>query len=195
MLRYMRFTSLIAGPLLMAVSTFLWEGERYGVTAGVIVMIANTLWIYGLIGVWERIAEVKPRIGAVGIVLALLGCVGGIAFGLQGFFEGIFEVSGAESLAAADAHPTASAIALWLPGPMMPIGLVALGIALAWSRLAPVWLGALLFASGVAFPLSRITRTESIAHLADALVLAAFAILAVHYLRERTNAVRVPQPA
>ncbi|WP_051392818.1 hypothetical protein [Glycomyces arizonensis] len=191
----MRFTSLIAGPLLMAVSTFLWDGERYGVTAGVVIMIANTLWIYGLIGVWERIAEVKPLTGAVGLVLALVGCIGGVAFGLQAFFEGIFEVSGAESLAAAEAYPTASTIVLWLPGSMMPISLVALGIALAWSRLAPLWLGALLFASGAAFPLSRITRTESIAHLADAFILAAFAVLLVHYLRERTNAVRAPQPA
>ncbi|WP_051325443.1 hypothetical protein [Glycomyces tenuis] len=192
MLRTMRFISLIVGPLLMAVSTFFWEGERYGVTAGVIIMIANALWIYGLIGVWERIAAIKPWTGAIGIVLALLGCVGGIAFGLQGFFEGIFEISGSESLDAADAYPIASAIVLWLPGPLMPISLVALGIDLAWSKLAPVWLGVLLVLSGAAFPLSRITRTESIAHLADALILAAFVVLAVHYLRGRMDATPAP---
>ena len=33
------------------------------------------------------------------------------------------------------------------------------------------------------FPLSRITRTEAIAHLADVFILLAFAALAVHYLR------------
>jgi hypothetical protein len=84
----------------------------------------------------------------------------------------------------------------------MPISLVALGVDLAWSKLAPLWLGALLIISGAAFPLSRITRTESIAHAADALILIAFAALAVHYLRGGLNAapkriapVRTTQPA
>ncbi|MCD0447200.1 hypothetical protein LO763_26650 [Glycomyces sp. A-F 0318] len=202
MLRTLGTISLVIGPLLMAVSTFLWDGERYGVTAGVVIMLANMLWVYGLIGVWERVAAVKPVTGAIGIVLSLLGCLGGIAFGLQGFFEGIFAVSGQESLDAAALYPVASAIVLWVPGPLMPISLAALGIDLAWSRLAPLWLGALLVASAAAFPLSRITRTEAIAHLADALILIAFIALAVRYLRGGLDAapkprepVATPQPA
>lgn len=195
MIRKLKTTALVIGPLLMAVSTFFWDGERYGATAGAIVMLANMLWVYGLIGVWERVAAVKPLVGSIGIVLSLLGCLGGIAFGLQGFFEEIFAVSGQESLDAAALYPVASAIVLWLPGPLMPISLGALGVVLTWSRLAPLWLGALLVACGAAFPLSRITRTESIAHVADALILVAFAVLALRYLRGGLDAARPREPA
>lgn len=184
MIRYMRFLSLIAGPLLMAVSTFLWEADgRYGVWGGVVIMIANALWIYGLLGVWERVAVWRPWSGGVGILLALGGCVGGIAFGLQGFFEGLFAVSGTASLEAADAYPVAAAIVLWIPGPLMPVSLFALGLDLALSKLAPRWMAAMLIVSAAVFPLSRITRTDAIAHLADAFILLAFTALAVHYLR------------
>ena len=148
-------------------------------------MIGSAVWIYGLFGVWERIAAWRPWVGGVGLLLALAGSVGGIAFGLQGFFEGIFGVSGEDSLEAAAEHPVASAIVLWLPGPAFPLCLAALGIALAWSRLAPLPVAGLLFLSGIAFPVSRITRTEAIAHVADLLVLAAFVALAAVFLRTK----------
>jgi hypothetical protein len=84
---------------------------------------------------------------------------------------------------AAAAHPVASAFVLWLPSPAFPLGLAALGIALAWSRLAPLWLGGLLVLAGVAFPLTRITRTAAIAHAVDLLILVVFVTLALLYTR------------
>lgn len=189
----LQFTSLIIGPLLGAVSTLFWEGDRYGVTAGVLIVISSALWVYGLIGVWERVAARRPWLGHPGLLLAIVGCTGGIAFGMQGFFEGIFAVSGERSLEAAAEHPLASALVLWLPGPAMPLCIAGLGIALAWTRLAPWWLAALLITAGVAFPLSRISRTAAIAHVADLLILAAFAILATLLLKGRLD--RAPTPA
>lgn len=194
MIRHLQFLSLLAGPLLGAVATFFWESDRYGITAGVILMLSTVAWIYGLLGVWERIAAWKPWAGGLGIGLALLGFTGGMAFSLQGFFEGMFAISGTASLDAAAEHPVAAAVVLWIPGPAFPLGLCALGAALAWSRLAPRWLGALLVLSGALFPLSRITRTALIAHAADLVILAAFAALALLYLRtdlKRTT----PEPA
>ncbi len=196
MTKHLHVISLIAGPLLGAVATFFWESDRYGVTASVILMCSTVAWIYGVLGVWERVGERRPWLGAVGIVLALAGFTGGMAFSLQGFFEAIFDVSGPDSLAAAADHPIASAAVLWIPGPAFPLALCALGIALAWTRLAPVWLGALRLLSGAVFPLSRITRTESIAHAADVLILAAFTALAVLYLRtDLRHPAREPEPA
>jgi hypothetical protein len=183
MIRHLHFLSLLAGPLLGAVATFLWESDRYGTTASVVLMISTVAWIYGILGVWERIAEWKGWVGAAGILLALAGFAGGMAFSLQGFFEGIFAIPGPESLEAAAEHPVASTFVLWLPGPAFPVSLAALGIALAWSRLAPLWLGGLLVLASVAFPLSRITRTAAIAHAADLLILAVFVALALLYWR------------
>lgn len=193
MIRALQFISLIGGPLLGAAATFFWDGNRYGVTAGAIGMVSAAVWIYGLLGVWERIAAWRPWVGGIGIVLALVGTAGGFAFSLQAFFEGVFGITNAEaSLDAAAQHPLASAVVLWIPGPAFPACLSALGIALAWSRLAPLWLSALLLLSGIAFPLSRITRTESIAHAADLLILAAFTALAMALLKGRLDA--TPRP-
>ncbi|WP_051704202.1 hypothetical protein [Glycomyces sp. NRRL B-16210] len=183
MKRNLHLTSLIAGPLLGAIATFYWTGDRYGVTASVLLMFSTVAWIYGLLGVWERVAEHKPWLGGTGIVLALAGFTGGMAFSLQGFFEAIFDISGTASLDAAAEHPVAAALVLWLPGPAFPLCLAALGVSLTWTRLAPWWLGGLLVLSAVAFPLSRITRTEAIAHVADLLILASFVALALVYLR------------
>lgn len=188
MIRILQSISLIAGPLLAAVATFFWEGNRVGVTAGAIGMISAAAWIYGLIGVWERIALRRPWIGGIGIVLAIGGITGAYAFSLQAYFEGIFGITtGEESLDAAAQHPIASMAVLWIPGPAFPLCLVALGVALAWSRLAPLWLAGLLFCSGIVFPLSRITRTESIAHVADLFILATFAVLALSLMRGRLD--------
>ncbi|GAA1668559.1 hypothetical protein GCM10009830_12960 [Glycomyces endophyticus] len=192
--RHLATASLLAGPLLGAVATFFWESDRYGVTASAILMCSTAAWIYGLLAVWTRVGERRPWLGALGALLAVAGFAGGMAFSLQGFFEAIFDVSGPDSLAAAAEHPIAAAVVLWIPGPAFPLALCALAAALLWTRLAPLWLCLLLFASGALFPLSRITRTESIAHAADLLILAAFAALAYLHLRPRPDD-PAPHPA
>ncbi|RRS00173.1 hypothetical protein [Glycomyces terrestris] len=181
--RHLAAASLLAGPLLAAVATFFWDGDRYGVTAGAILMYSTVAWIYGLLAVWTRIGERRPWLGALGALLALAGFAGGMAFSLQGFFEGLFDVSGPASLAAAADHPVAAALVLWIPGPAFPLALAALGAALTWTRLAPRPLALLLIAAAALFPLSRITRTDLLAHAADLLILTAFAALAYLHLR------------
>ncbi|MFC6470324.1 hypothetical protein ACFQQE_00380 [Glycomyces mayteni] len=135
--RYLATASLVLGPLLGAIATFLWESDRYGVTASTVLMCSTVAWIYGLLAVWTRIGERRPWVGALGAVLSLAGFAGGMAFSLQGYFEGLFGVSGPDSLAAAAEHPVASAVVLWIPGPAFPLALCALGAALLWTRLAP----------------------------------------------------------
>ncbi|GAB3999363.1 hypothetical protein GCM10029992_27940 [Glycomyces albus] len=188
MIRSLQVISLITGPLLIAIATFFWDGNRVGVTAGTIGMVGAAAWIYGLLGVWERITAWRGWVGGIGIVLAIAGITGAFAFSFQAYFEGIFGITtGEESLEAAAEHPIASLFVLWLPGPAFPLSLAALGLALAWSRLVPLWLAGLLFCGGIVFPLSRITRTEAIAHAADLLILAAFTALAVALLKGRLD--------
>jgi hypothetical protein len=179
----LRCASLVLGPLLLAASTFFWEGGRYGVTGGVLVALSGIAWVYGLIGIWERLHPRLPVAAALGLVLTLLGTFGGIAFGLQGFFEGAFGLSAAESLAAVGEHPVASWLVLWGPGPLFPLSLVLLGAALLWTRLVPRPLAVALLVAGVAFPLSRIGRVELMAHAIDALLLGASAWLAARFPR------------
>jgi hypothetical protein len=171
----LRRASLVLGPLLLATSTFFWEDGRYGLTGGVLVALASTTWVYGLIGAWELVHTRLPWAATCGLALTLLGTFGGIAFGLQGFFEGAFGLSAAESLAAICEQPVAAWLALWGPGPLFPLSLVLLGVALLWTRLVPRPLAVTLLVAGAAFPLSRIGRVDLVAHGVDALLLGASA--------------------
>lgn len=179
----LRRASIVLGPLLLAASTFFWEGGRYGVTGGVLVALSGIAWVYGLIGIWERLHPQLPVAAALGLVLTLLGTFGGIAFGLQGFFEGAFGQPAAESLTAVGEHPVASWLVLWGPGPLFPLSLVLLGAALLWTQLVPRPLAVAVLVAGVAFPLSRIGRIELMAHAVDALLIGASAWLAARFPR------------
>jgi hypothetical protein len=174
----LRRASLVLGPLLLAASTFFWEDGRYGVTGGVLVALASTTWVYGLIGAWELVHARLPWAAVSGLVLTLLGTFGGITFGLQGVFEATFGLSAADSLAAIDQHPVAAWLVLWGPGPLFPLSLGLLGAALLWTRLAPRPLAVVILLAGAAFPLSRIGRVDLVAHAVDALLLGASTWLA-----------------
>ncbi|QYN36161.1 hypothetical protein K1T35_02090 [Pseudonocardia sp. DSM 110487] len=174
----LRRASLVLGPLLLAASTFFWVDGRYGVTGGVIVALSSATWVYGLVGAWEHLHTRLPAAATAGLVLTLLGTLGGIAFGLQGFFEGVYGITAGESLSAVNQHPVAAWLALWGPGPLFPLSLVLLGGALLWTRLVPRPLAVALLIAGAAFPLSRIGRVDLVAHAVDALLLGTSAWLA-----------------
>lgn len=174
----LRRASLVLGPLLLAASTFFWVDGRYGVTGGVLVALSSAAWVYGLVGTWEQLHTRLPATATLGLVLTLLGTFGGIAFGLQGFFEGAYGLTADESLAAVNQHPPAAWLTLWGPGPLFPLSLVLLGVALLWTRLVPRPLAVALLVAGAAFPLSRIGRIELVAHAVDTVLLGASAWLA-----------------
>jgi hypothetical protein len=59
----------------------------------------------------------------------------------------------------------------WLSGPAFPISILILGIMLSVKKAVPVWCGILLSLGGLLFPVSRILRIESVAHVVDLLML------------------------
>jgi hypothetical protein len=169
---------LAAGPTGSLVATTLWTDGRYGTAGGTVLVLAMTLWCFGLVGLMERVRPAAPRIAPVLLLYLLFGVTGGMAFGFQGFFEAVFGANAAESLDALAVHPLESTLLLWIPGPMMPTGLLLLAILLAWRRLVPLWTAGLLALGGIAFPLSRIPRIDLVAYLADGLIVIAFAAIA-----------------
>jgi len=167
-----RAASLVAGPALLATSTFFWNDEgRYGTVGGTLAVVASWIWVLGLLFLWSVVRARYPRWGSCGPVLLALGTAGGVAFGVQGFLEAAFGLSAEESLDALAAYPWEAYVVYWLAGPAFPISMVLLGLSLARGRLVPVWSALMLALGGVAFPASRITRIEAIGHLADVVLL------------------------
>lgn len=168
---------LIVAPAVQALSTFFWDGHRQGVTTGALIVIATVCWITGVVAVFRLIEQRVPRYAAIGLPLAIYACVGGVSFGVQGMNEELFNVSHAEAVRLLNEHPLAAFVAFWTAGPLFPAGMFVLGLVLARIRAVPVATGLLISAGAIMFPLSRIPRETLIAHLADLVLLAAFAHL------------------
>ncbi|MUL41459.1 hypothetical protein FZ103_09775 [Streptomonospora sp. PA3] len=170
--------ALILGPLIFAASPFFWTGGHYGVNGGILIALAMVPWVYGLLGEYERLRERIPRIAGLWLLVLLIGMFGSIAFGLQGFFEGVFGMAERSGLARFGDYPPQSLLVLWLPGPVFPLALFVFGILLWWTRMSPWWVAALICLAAITFPLGRALRLEWVAYLADLLVIVPFALLA-----------------
>ncbi|QUH02020.1 hypothetical protein HUO13_15515 [Saccharopolyspora erythraea] len=170
--------ALLLGPLIFALSPFFWVDGHYGITGGTLIALSMVPWVYGLIGEYERLRERVPTLAGLWLLLLVIGMFGSIAFGLQGFFEGVFDITERVSLAALDEYPPHSLFLLWLPGPSFPLALLAFGVLLGWTRMAPRWVAVLVCLAAVAFPLARVLRTDWVAYIADLLMVLAFGLLA-----------------
>jgi hypothetical protein len=170
---------LMAGPLLLAASTFFWDDGRYGATGGTLIVLAMPFWAYGIVGLLDGMRTVLPRYAPAVLLLTLIGAVGGTAFGFQGFFEQAYGLDEEASLAAIEQYPVTGGILLWWLGPLFPAALFALGAGLARTRLLPLGVALLMCAGAILFPVSRIPRAEWIAHVIDLVLLVPFLFAAI----------------
>ncbi|MEE6263479.1 hypothetical protein [Plantactinospora sonchi] len=178
---------LILGPTLNLLATFFWESDSQGSTAGTLSALSVACWLIGLLGLYDRLRATAPRYVAVAVPLTVFATLGGISFGVQSVHEALFDVSHARAVELLDQHQFAATTLFWTAGPLFPLVLFALGAVLARLRAAPLPVAALLCLGALAFPLSRITREASIAHVADLLLLLPFLYLGVRALRERAR--------
>lgn len=159
--------ALVLGPGMFATSPFFWTNGHYGVTGGTIIALAMIPWVYGLLGEYDHLRAQAPLWAGLWLLLLLIGMLGSVAFGLQGFFEGSFGITDRSSLAALDRYPPQSLLVLWLPGPAFPLALLGFGALLARTRTSPLWVVLVLCLAAITFPLARFLRTEWVAFAAD----------------------------
>ncbi|BCB78031.1 hypothetical protein GCM10022251_36650 [Phytohabitans flavus] len=170
---------LVAGPALLAASTFFWTDGRSGPTGGTLLVLAMPLWTYGIVALLDGMRATLPRYAAAVLLLTLFGAMGGAAFGFQGFFESVHGMDKQAALAALDEHPVTAGILLWGLGPLFPAALFTLGAGLLRTRQLPRAAALLMCAGGLLFPLSRIPRLEWVAHLVDLVLLLPFLVAAL----------------
>jgi hypothetical protein len=180
--------SLIAGPLLFAVSSFFWTtGGEYGVRGGTTLAIGSVFWIVAFVGIFGELRSRTPRYAAWGLLVAVYGAIcGGAAFAFQGMFAELYDVTHEQALAALARHPIVANAIFWIGGPAFPVTLLVLGIVLVRTRTVPWWMGTMLALGGALFPVARIPRIELIAHAVDLLMLIPGAYMGRNVLRGRS---------
>lgn len=181
--------SLILAPALFATSTLFWvhmNGRvEYGAIGGTISAIATVFWIPAFIGLFDLLKERMPRYATWGLLVAIYGCIGGAAFGLEGLFAEAFRLPHEVRREAWAQFPTMFNLTFFWPGPLFPLSLLTLGAMLIRTKSIPLWAGILICLAAIAFPVSRIPRIDLVAHAADGLMLVPLTYIGLGFLKSR----------
>ncbi|HVS94367.1 MAG TPA: hypothetical protein VHE59_20155 [Mucilaginibacter sp.] len=178
--------SLILAPLCFAVSSFFWQNDgqfvQYSVTAGTLLIIGSVFWVFAFMALFDLLKDKAPRYASLGLFIAVYGCLcGGVGFALRDIMTLMLHIPHKQMLDAFAQHPVFDNIVFWIGGPAFPSSLLVLGIVLAATKKAPMWAGVMIALSAVLFPVSRITRIETVAHIDDALMLVPMGYLGVMF--------------
>jgi hypothetical protein len=185
-LRLMQGVCLVLGPAVFAASTFFWlPTGTYGATSGALISVGLALWTVGLIGVVEDLRPRLPVVSSLVLLILVFGAFGGAAFGVRGLYDELLGFTREASVQAVTSFPVAADVIFYWPGPLFPLSLLIIGLALVRTRIVPLWTAALVCAVGIAFPFSRIPRIGWSAHVVDAVIVVAFCAIA--YLRTRSR--------
>ncbi len=177
--------SLLAAPLLQALSTFFWTDGEYGVTGGTILIFSMIFWIPALLFLFILVASKKPTYAAWGFLVAVYGLVSGVNFGFLGVLTDVFSIPHEQYIQDLSKYPISSNLLLFQAGPLAPISLIVLGIVMLFTKVVDWKIAMLITLGGILFPLSRISRVEIIAHIADIVQLLPMAVLGVQLMKNR----------
>jgi hypothetical protein len=177
--------SLMLAPLCMAASTFFWVDGEYDPTGGALQVVSTVFWIPTFMVLFGSLKEKMPRYAVLGFLVAVYGCIGGSNFGMRGLFASAFDVSHRAVLEQSAVHPLPFNLTLYWAGPLFPLSLLVLGINLIRYKVVPVQTGVFVCLGGLLFPLSRISRIEVVAHLADLILLIPFVFLGLKILGKK----------
>jgi hypothetical protein len=179
------FLCLIIGQSIETLSTFFWlDTGRHTINGSVLVILGMVFWMAGFIGLFEFFKEKNPWYSRIGLLYAFYGCLGGVAFGFEGFYsEAIGDTKIGVDIFAQ--FPLQTNLVLFWAGPAFPLSLLLLGIMMIVRKVQPTWISILIIVGAVAFPISRISRIEWVAHLADVILLLPLCVLYIKTYRNK----------
>jgi hypothetical protein len=176
---------LIIGQLLHTLSTFYWDvNGRHLINGSVMVILAMSFWAVGFVGLFNLFREKNPWYARLGLWYAFYGCLGGIGFGFEGLYSVIFQVEKI-GMTAYEKFPLQMNLVLYWAGPAFPLTLLIMGILLMVRKIAPWWIGLMIAAGAIVFPVSRVTRIPSVAHIADIVLLIPIVFISVNFIRDK----------
>jgi hypothetical protein len=174
--------AMLLGPLLLLGSSVAFAaggGLNEDELGGALLVYAFVAMTVVAIGIARAVERALPRASAALLAFAVLGCGGGIGFGIDSIHAALPGGTGLE-----DADSAAATLALFVPGAIFPLSFAALGVALWRARVSPRASGPLLVAASLLFPVANIPDSEAIAVTANALFVVALWPLGITWLRQ-----------
>jgi hypothetical protein len=174
--------AMILGPVLLLASSVAFAaggGLNEDELGGALLVYAFVAMTVVAIGIARAVERALPRASAALLAFAVLGCGGGVGFGIDSIHAALPGGTGLE-----DADSAAAGLALFVPGAIFPLSFAALGVALWRARVSPRASGPLLVAASLLFPVANIPDSEAIAVTANALFVVALWPLGIAWLRE-----------
>lgn len=181
--RRLQAICLVLAPLTFTLSTFFWQNGEYTPEAATLIVVSMFLWIPALAGLFGKLKAHLPRYAVWGYWVAVWGCISGICFAMLGYLATVFAISHNSYLETLSRYSLSSQFLLFASGPIFPLSLLVLGINLLRTKNVTTAAGLLLCIGALAFPASRISRIEWVAHVADVLLLAACVMISTDLVR------------
>jgi hypothetical protein len=170
------------GPALLLGSSVAFAaggGLNQDELGGALLVYAFVAMTLVAIGITRAVTQAMPRASAALLGFAILGCGGGLGFGIDSIHAALPGGTGLE-----DADSAAGSLALFVPGAIFPLSFAALGVALWRSGVSPRPSGPVLVAASLLFPVANIPDSEALAITANALFVVALWPLAITWLRQ-----------
>ena len=168
--------AFIAAPLLLMASS----AAGSDTTRGVLAFYAFAGFALVILTLTQVLAPHLPRTASFLTVVGVLSVAAGIGFAIDGIHSelpnGVYLV---------DDGGTAGVLVANVPGLMVPLAWMGIGIALLRAGVQPRWSGAALIVAGFLFPVSRIGDLPALAIVDDAIFLLALAPLGLAILQGR----------
>jgi hypothetical protein len=171
----------ILGPALLLGSSIAFAaggGLNQDELGGALLVYAFIAMTVVAIAIARAVEPALPRASAALLAFAVLGCAGGVGFGVDSIHAAL---PGGSSLE--DADSVAATLALFVPGAIFPLSFAALGVALWRARVSPTPSGPLLVAASLLFPVANVPDSEAIAVAANALFVVALWPVGITWLR------------
>lgn len=183
--RQAMITALVAGPVLMLVSTLVGiagDGLYRDAWQGVVQILAMGVWAVGIAGLGIAIASRAPRTGVFVLVVGVVAAAAGAGFGVD-----VLQAAVSGTRLTPEAAP--AVVALRALGVLFPLALIVAGVALWRTGMADATTGLLLAAGAAMFPIGRVPELAAPALASDVLLIVG-SVLVAAALRATAHATR-----
>lgn len=172
--------AMFVAPLILAASSIVslsGNGNNSDVLGGSLVVYAFFAFIFVILGLTHLLIPHTPRFAMIMRVVGIFGCIGGVNWGMDSAVRGVLltRIDAATAQLSEEVIVGSLPQLLEIPGLILPISMLILGIALLRYRLVPPPAALLLALAGLTFPIGRIPDITPVYIVTDtAFVIALF---------------------